>query len=65
MVAQKGGRVPGIREGGAKKFVVRLVQGIVRHEDARQAEETAATPRGVVSEGGFGRSERQPRATGG
>lgn len=61
VVAEKGGRVPGIRKGGAKEFVVRLVQGIVRHGDARPAEENAATPRGVARGARSGRNAPKRR----
>jgi hypothetical protein len=42
MVPQKASGVLWIGKRGAKEFVVRLVQGFVRHEDAHPTEETAA-----------------------
>jgi hypothetical protein len=59
VVAQKGGGVLRIGKGGAKEFVVRLVQGIVRHGNACPTEETAATPKGVARGGCFGRRNRE------
>jgi hypothetical protein len=43
VVTQKACGVLRIGKRGAKEFVVRLVQGFVRHEDAHPTEETAAT----------------------
>jgi hypothetical protein len=55
MVTQKGCRVDRIGNGGLEEFVVRLVQGFARHTGAHRADDTAGTPRGVVSGARSGR----------
>ena len=49
VVLEEGRGIPEIGKGGAKEFVVRLVQGIVRHGNACPADRTAATPKGVAA----------------
>ena len=63
VVPEKGRRVPWIGKRRAKEFVVRLVNGFVRHEGERPAEGTAATQRSVARRGRIGR-KRANKKTG-
>ena len=55
VVPQEGRRVPWVGKRRAKEFVVRLVNGFVRHGGERPAESIAATQRSVARRGRIGR----------